>query len=70
MENYRMPRPADIEEEQIRIMDAYCALDPDGDFDEDEWKKFYNEHASEKLKRYDRKVKAIMKWAKENNMRV
>ena len=54
MEHYRMPRPADIEEEQIRIMDAYCALDPDGDFDEDEWKKFYNEHASEKLKRYDR----------------
>lgn len=70
MERHKLPRPADIEEEQNRIMNDYCMLDPESDFDEAEWRKFYNEHASEKLKRYDREIKEIMKWARENNVKV
>ena len=66
----RIERPEEIEKEQMEIMNAFCAIDPDGEFVEEEWQAFYNERASEKLKQYDREVAETRAWAKREGVMI
>lgn len=68
MIHYRIERPEEIEKEQMEIMDAFCAIDPDGDFIQEEWEAFYNERASERLKQYDREVEETLTLAEREGV--
>lgn len=63
MIRFRISRPEEIEAEQLEIMNAFCAIDPEGDFDEAKWKRFYASRASERLKQYDREVEEAIAQA-------
>ena len=46
------PPSPKVEAELRRLLDAYCAEDPYGDFDQADFEKYMDEHASKALKAY------------------
>ena len=58
------------EDELQKILNAYAALDPDGDFDNDEWEAFFNTRASERLKKERREVEQEVREARMMGIRL
>ncbi len=61
MQCYRLPEK--LMEEDIGLMNEFCMQDPEGDFNEEEWQKFFNANASSALKRAKRKQKRVLSAA-------
>ena len=59
------PSP-EVREEFQRLIDAYCADDPDGDFDQADFEKYFDEHASKALKEYQRLINEAYEEAERN----
>ena len=61
-----MDPPPEVAAELKQLWDDYTAIDPDGDFDQADFDKYFAEHASKEVKAYQKLIKMAYEEAERN----